>query len=63
MFQKIAQYLKDSKAELHKVVWPTKKQTVNHTLLVIGFSLGLALILGAADYLLNKVLELFCLTC
>lgn len=57
MLNKLIQYLKDSKVELKKVVWPTKKQTVNHTLLVIGFSLGLAAFLGAVDFLLNKALE------
>jgi len=56
---KIMQYLHDSRVELKKVVWPTKQQTRNHTLMVIGISLALAVFLGAVDYLLNKVLEIF----
>ncbi len=56
---KLTQYLKDSKAELKKVVWPSKEQTRNHTLMVIGISLALAVFLGAIDYLLNKILEVF----
>ena len=59
MFKKIGNYIKESRAELKKVVWPTKKQTRNHTLLVIGISLGLAAFLGAVDFLLNKILEFF----
>jgi len=53
IFQKITNYIKDSIAELKKVTWPTKKQTVNYTLLVIGISLALAAFIGIADYLLS----------
>jgi len=56
---KIVNYVLESKAELKKVLWPTKKQTFNHTLMVIAISLGLAIFLGAIDFGLNKVLELF----
>ena len=56
---KLGQYLKESRAELSKVVWPTKVQTRNHTLMVIGISLAVAFFLGAIDFALNKVLELF----
>jgi preprotein translocase subunit SecE len=58
MFNRLTQYLKDSKVELKKVVWPSKKQTTNHTLLVIGFSLAVAIFLGTADFVLNKLLAL-----
>ncbi|OGY89277.1 MAG: preprotein translocase subunit SecE [Candidatus Komeilibacteria bacterium RIFCSPLOWO2_01_FULL_45_10] len=59
MFKRISNYLKDSQAELKKVVWPTKKQTRDHTLMVIGISLAVAVFLGAIDYLLNLLLEVF----
>jgi len=38
---------------MKKVTWPTKKETVHYTLLIIGISLGTALFLGALDYLFN----------
>ena len=56
---KVVNYIVESKAELKKVIWPTKKQTVNHTLMVIGVSLAVAAFLGAVDYGLNQLLELF----
>lgn len=56
---KITKYIVESKAELKKVIWPTKKQTLNHTLMVIGISLAVAAFLGAIDYGLNRLLELF----
>ncbi len=57
--RKLVKYIKDSRAELKKVVWPTKQQTRNHTLMVIGISLAVAVFLGAVDFILNKVLEIF----
>jgi preprotein translocase subunit SecE len=53
----IADYLKSSIEELKKVVWPSRRETVQHTLIVVGLSLGLALFLGAVDYLLNLGLQ------
>ncbi|PIZ98952.1 MAG: preprotein translocase subunit SecE [Candidatus Komeilibacteria bacterium CG_4_10_14_0_2_um_filter_37_10] len=55
----LIQYLKDSRAELRKVAWPTKQETIKHTLLVIGVSLGMAVILGAADFLFTYLFEYF----
>jgi preprotein translocase subunit SecE len=57
MLKKLITYLKESRAELKKVVWPSKKETRNHTLLVIGISLGVAIFLGAIDFLFNFILE------
>ena len=48
--------LKDTKAELKKVVWPTKKQIINNTLwvlvlviMVAAVVLGIDLVLEVAD--------------
>lgn len=54
---KIINYIKTSKTELKKVVWPTKKEISQYTLLVIGVSLAVALFLGSLDYLFNLILE------
>lgn len=56
---KLTNYLRDSYRELKKVVWPTKKETTNHTLLVIGISLGVAAFLGAFDFLFTWLFEKF----
>lgn len=57
MLNKLLNYLKASQEELKKVVWPSKKETQNHTLLVIGISLLVAIFLGAIDFLFNLVLD------
>lgn len=54
---KIVEYFREVKSELFKVVWPTRKDTLKYTLTVILFSIGIALILGAADYGLLKIFE------
>ena len=56
-FQRLAIYIKQSKDELKKVVWPSRKETIKYTLIVIGISLFVAAFLGAADYLLTLGLD------
>lgn len=51
---KLTAYLRGSFEEMQKVTWPTKKETTNYTLLVIGVSLGVALFLGVLDYLFTE---------
>ena len=57
----LTQYIKDSKTELKKVTWPTREETIKHTLLVVAFSLAVAVFLGIADYILSVVFENFIL--
>ncbi|PIS42935.1 MAG: preprotein translocase subunit SecE [Candidatus Kerfeldbacteria bacterium CG08_land_8_20_14_0_20_40_16] len=54
---RIFRYFKESKDELKKVIWPTRAEAIKHTLIVIGVSVGVAVFLGLADYLLNTGLE------
>jgi preprotein translocase subunit SecE len=54
---KISTYVKESIEEIKKVTWPTRKETKNYTILVIGVSLAIAAYLGGLDYLFNFLLE------
>ena len=47
-------YLRESIAELKKVVWPSRKQTRDHTVMVIAVSIGVALFLGLIDLILER---------
>ncbi|MFA4834088.1 MAG: preprotein translocase subunit SecE [Patescibacteria group bacterium] len=58
MANRLVDYIKASIEEMKKVTWPTKKETYNYTLLVIGLSLAVAAFLGALDYLFNWLLGL-----
>jgi len=55
---KLADYLRESVAEMKKVAWPTKKETYNYTILVIAVSLGVAIFLGVLDFLFNEGFQL-----
>jgi preprotein translocase subunit SecE len=48
---KLIKYIQSSIEEMKKVTWPTRKETRNYTLMVIGISLGVALALGALDFI------------
>lgn len=60
MIERIKAYFVESYLELKKVNWPTKNETINLTLIVIGFSLAVALFLGLLDisfsYILSQVI-------
>jgi preprotein translocase subunit SecE len=50
-------YIKDTKAELKHVSWPTGRQAVTATVLVVLISLVVALFTGALDYVFTQVLN------
>jgi preprotein translocase subunit SecE len=54
---RILQFFREVRSELSKVIWPSKRDTIRYTAMVIGFSVALAMILGAADFGLLKGLE------
>ena len=49
---------KESRTEIRKVVWPTRQETVQTTLIVIGFVLLVALLLWGLDALLGWLVSL-----
>jgi len=52
-------YLRDTKAELTHVSWPTQKQAVVYTALVIAVSIVVSLFLGLFDFLFAQALNWF----
>jgi preprotein translocase subunit SecE len=58
MANKITQFLIEAKAELLKVNWPSKKQTIAYTIAVIGVSIAVAIFLGSLDYFFNYLLKI-----
>jgi len=52
-----AKYFKEVNAELKKVSWPNRQQTINMTLLVVLVSAGIALYLTGIDFILQKAIN------
>ncbi|MDD2753079.1 MAG: preprotein translocase subunit SecE [Candidatus Portnoybacteria bacterium] len=59
MFNRIITFFSEVKAELKKVTWPTRQETYNYTLTVVGISLGAALFLGLADFVFQLLMNKF----
>ena len=57
--KKIITFLKEVKLEIKKVNWPTRKETLRYTLIVIGVSAAVAALLGGLDFIFNQLLERF----
>lgn len=55
----IARSFRDLKSEIKKIVWPNKKQIVNNTSIVITFMVAAAIFLGAVDFILKTIVDLF----
>ena len=59
MSNKITTFLREAKEELLKVNWPSRQQTINYTLIVIGISIAVAIFLGGLDYVFSFILKTF----
>ena len=57
IFDRIITFLKGVWLEARKVNWPTKKEVLRYTLLVIGVSFALAVFLGGVDFLFTSLLN------
>lgn len=55
--RKIITFLAEAKAELMRVNWPTQKQIIQYTLLVIAISIAMAVFLGGLDFLFSSLVE------
>lgn len=57
MANRLVQYIKDTRGELKHVSWPTQKQTIIFTALVIAISLLIAGYLGIFDFIFSEGLN------
>jgi preprotein translocase subunit SecE len=58
IIEKISKFLKEAKIELKKVTWPTPRQTMASTSVVIIVVIIVSLFLGIVDFGLSKVVRL-----
>jgi preprotein translocase subunit SecE len=58
LFEKVKYFLKEAKIELKKVTWPTPKQTLASTSVVIIVVIIVSLFLGIVDFGISKIIRL-----
>ena len=54
----LVQYLRETRAELGKVVWPTREEVVNLTAIVVITIVVMSIFFGTVDYLLTQLFRL-----
>lgn len=57
----VAEFLKDTRAEISRIHWPSRRKSALLTALVVVVSLVVAAYLGALDFVFTEALEQFLL--
>ena len=57
-FSKVTHFFKDLRGEIKKVVWPSKKQVKNNTLVVLAFMAVTAVFIWLLDFIMVTVIRL-----
>jgi len=58
IFTKSAQFLREVKVELKKVTWPSRKQTIGSTVVVIALVMLISLFLGVVDFGISSLIRI-----
>ena len=57
-FNAIVGYIKETRAEIRKVSWPTREEATNLTLIVLAVTVVMAMFLGLIDFLFANLIRL-----
>ena len=58
LFARAGKWLRDMKSELKKVKWPTRKQTINNTLIVIVCVIIVGIFIALFDFVAGEAIRL-----
>ena len=58
MFERIKNYLTETRIELKKVTWPTKEELKEATRVVVVASILLTIFIGIIDQILSNIIKL-----
>ena len=59
MWEKVKQFFREVRTELSKVTWPTRKEILAATLVVVVFTLITSIYLGLVDVIISKLVRVF----
>lgn len=55
----VLKYIQETRGELKHVSWPTRKQAVVYTVIVVVISLAIAAYLGFFDWVFTSIIQIF----
>lgn len=55
--ERSTRFIRDTRSELKKIVWPTREEAINLTIIVIAVSVAMGVVLGGVDYLFKMLFE------
>ena len=55
ILNRIGRYLKEVRAEVQKVVWPSREATLRLTAAVLAFTVAMSVALGLIDWVFTKL--------
>ena len=58
LVDRMREFFRNTQSEVKKVTWPSRKQTMNLTMVVIGLSLAVGVSLGVIDLALSALVRL-----
>jgi len=59
--KRLFKYLKEAKSELKKVIWPSRKEIISSTIVVLVAVLFFALLIGSFDFFFAQLIKLISL--
>ena len=59
MIKKIRQFIEDVQKEMAKVSWPTRKELINSTFIVVIVSIVFTLYIFFADMIISNIVKIF----
>ncbi len=54
----VVRYYRETVGELKKVTWPTRREAINLTVIVLGVTFAMSAFLGVLDVLFNRLFGL-----
>ena len=54
-FAGILHFIHDTRSELRKVSWPTQRETINLSVVVVALSIAMGLFLGGVDFIFQEL--------
>jgi len=55
---RVVRYFRETRSELRKVIWPTRQEATNLTLVVIAVTVAMSALLGLVDYIFSQLFGL-----